>query len=311
MLSKGMSPQDTPVLLITFNRPEQTFQLIETLRQFEPKAIYVACDGPRTNEPSDLLNVMKVREVIDSQINWPCQVHRLFRDQNVGCKIGPSSAITWFFSQVEAGIILEDDCIPDLSFFNFCAKLLQKYKDNKKVMMISGDCFLDGPFVESYYFTVHMHIWGWATWRRAWARYDIEINGWPETSKILKRQLGFRNRVWKAYKNGLTLVKLGKLQTWDYQWAYSIWMNQGLTICPTKNLITNIGFDLNATHTIDSDHVLSARVAYSINFPLTHPELIERNLKLERKSESIIFPSLLRRIWVKLLKLMRSFQRTV
>ncbi len=294
-----MSNFDTPVLLITFNRPDTTLKILEAIKAVKPRKLFVSSDGPRPNRPDDLKNVNDVRALISQFVDWDCEVITLYREKNVGCKLGVSGAITWFFENVEAGIILEDDCLPVTSFFYYCQELLQKYKSNSEVMMISGD-FFGKPTAEknqsSYYFTTHFHIWGWASWRRAWQKYDIKMTQWPEAKASLEAKLHFDSRIWNSYSNSMQRVFEQKVDTWDFQWVYTCWINNGLAICPTVNLISNIGFGANATHTFNAESVLSQLPSSDIEIPLKHPAEIKRNLQLEKRSELVAFPTLVTKV---------------
>jgi hypothetical protein len=175
---------NTPVLFLIFNRPNTTEQVFEAIAKAKPRCLFVAADGPRTDKEGEAEKCQAVRDII-KRVDWDCEVKTLFREQNLGCKEAVSSAITWFFEQVEEGIILEDDCLPSDSFFSFCAELLEKYRDDKRIMMISGDNFQDGiqRGDASYYFSSVPWIWGWATWRRAWRLYDREMQTFPSFVK--------------------------------------------------------------------------------------------------------------------------------
>lgn len=175
---------NVPILFIIFNRPETTKAVFHEIRKNQPFQLFVAADGPRREIFEDIENCRKVREIIQL-IDWECNVQTLFRDENLGCKIAVSSAIDWFFSQVDEGIILEDDCLPDQSFFPFCQELLEKYRYDAKIMMIGGSNFQfnKNKFEYSYYFSRYFHIWGWASWKRAWQFYDVEMKAWPEIDR--------------------------------------------------------------------------------------------------------------------------------
>ncbi len=294
-----MSTFDTPVLLITFNRPDTTLRILEAIKTVKPKKLFVSSDGPRENRPDDIKRVNEVRTLVSNFIDWDCEILTLYREKNVGCKLGVSGAITWFFDNVEAGIILEDDCLPVTSFFYYCQELLQKYQSNSEVMMISGDFFgkpTTDKNLSSYYFTNHFHIWGWASWRRAWQKYDIKMTHWPETKTSLETKLNFDSRIWESYSNSMQRVFEQKVDTWDFQWVYTCWINNGLAICPTVNLISNIGFGVNATHTFNAESVLSHLPSSDIEIPLKHPTQIKRDFQLEKRSELVAFPTLTTKI---------------
>jgi len=264
-----------PVLFLIFNRPGTTQQVFNEIRKAQPSQLFVAADGPRKDRHADYELCKKTREIIQ-QVDWDCEVFTRFQDENLGCKRAVSSAINWFFSIVEEGIILEDDCIPDQSFFPFCQELLEKYRHDERIMMISGDNFQFGKKRTnySYYFSKYFHVWGWATWRRAWKHYDIYMKSWPEIKQggwlkdILKD-----NHAEKFWENIFENTYHGKINTWDYQWIFSCWIQNGISILPNVNLVKNIGFDGNATHTKNKNKQADLP-ANSIDFPLKNPDFI-------------------------------------
>jgi hypothetical protein len=271
----------TPILFLIFNRPETTRRVFEEIRKLRPNKLFIAGDGPRADHPEDREKVLHTREIV-ANIDWPCEVKTLFQEENLGCRYAPPTAVTWFFEQVEAGIILEDDCLPDPSFFPFCAELLERYANDTRVMQISGDCFQDNNSkfmdVNSYYFSIFPHLWGWASWRRAWKQYDLAMVGWPEvrSQETLRSVLtdpavySYWEYLWNQYYDG-------SKNSWDGPWAYACMMHNGLSINPTVNLISNIGFGSEATHTKDAESILSKIPVSSMLFPLTHPKVIEPN----------------------------------
>jgi hypothetical protein len=242
------SKLNTPVLFIIFNRPQTTVKVFEAIRKARPVKLFIAADGPRNDKPSDR-ELSKEARNIASKVDWPCEVKTLFRENNLGCGFGPVAAIDWFFDNVEDGIILEDDCVPDQSFFYFCQELLERYKDNEKIMHVSGNNFQYGKKrgFSSYYFSKYTHNWGWATWRRAWKYNDHSLSG-PEDRK----------------------------HTWDKQWLKSVEKQNGLAILPNVNLISNIGSGEDATHTKGATRHLFLS-AQAISFPLIHPKIIMRH----------------------------------
>jgi len=178
-------PLHTPVLFLVYKRPDTTRQVFEAIRQAKPPRLYVAADGPKKNVPGEAEKVKQVREIISNGVDWDCEVKTLFRDENLGCKYGPVEGINWFFKNEEEGIILEDDTLPSQSFFWFCQELLERYKDDTRIMVISGDNFQNGITrgTCSYYFSRYNHIWGWASWRRAWKYYSVDMKLWPDVAK--------------------------------------------------------------------------------------------------------------------------------
>ena len=273
----------TPILFLIFNRPETTAKVFQEIRNIKPTHLYIVGDGPRKHLLDEDARVAEARQIATA-IDWPCQVKTLFRNTNLGCKKGVSEAINWFFHHEERGIILEDDCLPHPSFFLYCDALLEKYKDNQRVMAITGDNFQDGQARgdASYYFSVFNHVWGWATWRRAWELYDVDMKFWPDwrKSREWKSFLGnyCARRYWeKIFDN----THAGKVDTWDYQWTYSVWRHQGLTATPNTNLVSNIGFGSNATHTKNTFSPISNLPVKSFQV-LSHPSKIKPDLVADR-----------------------------
>jgi hypothetical protein len=262
---------NTPILFIIFNRIETTQKVFDAIREAKPRQLFVAADGPRVGKRGEKEKCEETRNIIN-QVDWDCEVKTLFRDENLGCKKGPVTAITWFFENVEEGIILEDDCLPDLSFFRYCEYLLDKYRYNEKVFMISGDNFLPESLrlKESYYFTNFPHIWGWASWRRAWSNYDIEMK---ELSSFIS-QNKINNFIENKYSQNYFLERFHDVKSellvdaWDYQWVYTIWNNNGYSIAPNHNLISNIGFGQGGTNTLNENDIFANLKTEELEFPL-------------------------------------------
>ena len=289
-----------PVLFIVFNRIDHAQQVFNVLRQLKPKHLYLAADGPRINRLSDIKGCREARELA-LQVDWPCEIHTRFLESNHGCKRAVSSAISWFFEHVDEGIILEDDCVPNLSFFSFCADLLERYRDDERVMQISGNNFLPvgRNTGASYYFSALNDIWGWATWRRAWRHFDLSMPNYPEFK---------RRRLLESYVEDLAIVKWLEVyldaayqtdgSVWSSQWIYAIARQNGLTIVPSVNLVVNIGFDNVGTHS-SSDSWRYYRTFKSEDMgALIHPSSIGVNreadkLRFEviRKTDPIFFVS--------------------
>jgi hypothetical protein len=245
---------NTSVLFLMFNRPDTTAQVFESIARAKPQRLFVAADGPRAEREGEAEKCQAVREII-SRVDWECEIKTLYRETNLGCKLAVSSAIDWFFSHVEEGIILEDDCLPSDSFFPFCADLLARYRDDERVMMISGNNFQDGTRYgdASYYFSRAPWVWGWATWRRAWRRYDREMKTFPEfvRQNMMSELIPDRhvqNYRWRQFISAYQDL----VDTWDYQWIYAVLLNKGLSIVSQSNLVRNIGFAPEATHTDDA-----------------------------------------------------------
>ncbi len=263
----------TPVLFIIFNRLDTANRVMENIRKARPKKLYIASDGPRADVKNESEVVQHVRDSILKQIDWPCDVKTLFQTQNLGCKKSVSSAINWFFENVEEGIILEDDCVPDISFFEFCQELLEKYRFDEKIGAISG-AKIEKNVVddEDYFLSKVPRIWGWATWRRAWKKYDITMNAWPEFKKQNKIAQIWEPKKYQKYWNDVfDRTFRAEIGTWDYQLVFSFFENNLMCICPKVNLVSNIGFIQSSTHTNIINHDVSALPTQSIEFPLKHP----------------------------------------
>jgi hypothetical protein len=263
---------DIPVLLVLFNRPQHARKVLDCIRQAKPSQLFVAVDGPRLNHPTDAERVKECLALLD-HIDWPCTVHRLVRTENMGCKLAVSSAITWFFEQVEMGIILEDDCIPDPTFFTYCREVLVRYQDEPTLMHIGGINLQNGRWHGdgSYYFSKICHIWGWATWRRAWNLYDVTMASYPAFKAQNKIADIFDDkRVQRFWTEGFDSVFDGSNDTWDYQWCYAIFIHSGLCTLPNVNLVSNIGFDLDATHTKFYDSKMANKPTKSLT-DFRHP----------------------------------------
>jgi hypothetical protein len=284
---------------LAFNRPDTTRRVLDALRIARPAEVYFAVDGPRAGKVQDTTGVSAVRDLVSS-LDWGCKVRTLFRESNLGCKLAVSQAISWFFSHVEAGIVLEDDCIAHPSFFPFAAALLERYRDDERVMMVSGDNFQEGRKRAdySYYFSRYTHIWGWATWRRAWQMYDHSMAAWPELRDggWLMDVLGDREAA--EYWGRIFEDTWSERNTsWAYRWMFAAWAQSGLTVLPNVNLVTNIGFGEDATHTQRHDASMSELGAWEMAFPLRHPPYVVRDAQADEYTERRLFstPGLWRR----------------
>jgi len=278
-------PLTTPILFLIFNRPDITEKVFNAIRQAKPSRLYVAADGPRDGH-NENATVEETRRVVKS-IDWNCEVKTLFREKNLGCKKAVSGGIDWFFQHEEEGIILEDDCLPNQNFFGFCQELLLKYRYDERIMHISGDNFQFGKqrTKYSYYFSRYSHVWGWASWRRAWKHYDREMDHWPKVLeedqlKAISSDASFM----KYWTKIFSAVRSGEIDTWDYQWNFTCWIQNSLAILPHTNLVSNIGFGVNATHT-SNNSILSNMATNKISFPLQHPPYIIRNYLADQFTE--------------------------
>ena len=320
----------TPILFLIFNRPDTTKLVLDRIREIKPSYLYIAADGPRIDKEGEVEKCQSVRKLVLEGIDWECEVKINFREQNLGCGKAVSQAITWFFENVEEGIILEDDCLPHISFFSYCENLLSYYRNDRDILMISGNNFLNGKvnIPWDYYFSSFVHIWGWATWRRAWKDYDLKMSN-LDTIKLRKQldsMFGSKSITEKWLSNFLACQN-GEIDTWDYQLQYMVWSKNGLSAMPKNNLVSNIGFGPNATHTTEDSKFsnLPSKALFLTTRPdsLTVFELADRisvselfgNNNIELKSETILdriifdpLRSFLNRVFPKLLLYYRTLR---
>lgn len=288
---------DVPILYIIFNRLDTVKQTFPCICKQKPRQLFIAADGPRANREGEAEKCANVREWVMSQIDWDCDVHTLFRNENFGCGKNVSAAITWFFDNVEAGIVLEDDCLPTNSFFKYCEDLLERYKDNEQIMHISGtNPIIDSHLKESYWFSKIQDCWGWASWSRAWKYYNFDITDYK---KVLEENRYFSPMSVKAYwRQIFSQMSEHEIDTWDYQWAFAILKNtESCCVAPTKNLVTNIGFGADSTHFSDSIDNFSFK-SFEIDFPLVHPKEVMPNWKNIRKCDKANFGIDTLPIWI-------------
>jgi len=245
-----------PVLLLTFNRPNETEMMIKKLSFMKPTKLYISQDGPRKNHQLDEDLCSEVKKVFKT-INWDCEVFYKINDNNLGCRETVSKAINWFFSNEEKGIILEDDCLPSNSFFLFCEKMLDKYENSTEVYVVSGSNFQNNNKIGNadYYFSKYAHCWGWATWKRAWLCYDNSMKFWEKLKKSKHwKNLHPSSLEKKYWERIFDDVKNNRIDSWAYVWLASIWNSKGVTITPNINLVINIGFNKDATNTLYSSN---------------------------------------------------------
>lgn len=286
---------NTPVLFIIFNRTDTALQVFETIRRAQPKRLYFFADAPRANVPGESEKCDQAKEIV-SMVDWPCEVQTFFLTQNIGPRLAIGKAISWFFENEEEGIILEHDCLPSQSFYTFCETLLAHYRNDERVMHISGDNFQYGiqRGDASYYFSLYNHIWGFATWRRAWKYYDVEMKRYPAFKKEGKLRKLFNNR--RAYSYWAKILQLTyeqKLQTWDYQWTFAMWERNALAILPQLNMVSNIGFGTEALNTKSADSKYAAIPRHEI-LNIRHPSHILADVEADNYAINRIFnPSII------------------
>lgn len=256
------------ILFIVFNRLDTTKKVFAEIRKAKPPRLYIASDGARKAVVNEQEVVESVRKYVETHIDWDCKLLTLYRTKNLGCGKAVSSAISWFFKNEKDGIILEDDCLPNQSFFNYCEVLLDRYRDNKQVYHISGDQFVkDYKSKYSYYFAKIQHCWGWASWSDRWADYQYDLNKIPDN---VIQKFSKSREIQNYWSNILTMMRLGKIDTWDYQWVFSIVNRNGLCINPSSNLVSNIGFGNKSTHTSDKDNPYANLGTYPVD-QIKHP----------------------------------------
>ena len=273
----------SPVAYIIFNRPQHTEQTFAALRENRPAQLFIIADGPRPGHPTDAERCAQVREIVE-QVDWPCEVHRHYADLNMGLKQRVSSGLDWVFENVDCAIVLEDDCLAHPDFFRFCDELIERYKSDERVAVITGNNFQNGQGrgEASYYFSKYNHCWGWATWRRAWQHYQGDLPFWPEWSRSdnwrMKMQDGVERRYWsKIFKR----VRAAKIDSWAYPWTACVWFRGCLTATPNVNLVSNIGFGPDSTHTAFSDSPF-ANMKTSPMDEIIHPAIIAQDTAADR-----------------------------
>lgn len=282
-----------PVALLIFKRPEHTEAVFEVIRQAQPKKLLVIADGPRASRSGEAEKCAAARAVID-RVDWDCEVLKNYSDVNLGCGVRPATGINWVFEQVEEAIILEDDCLPHPTFFNFCEELLEKYRDDERVMLIGGTNHF-GKWKsknQSYHFSIFSGIWGWASWRRAWKFYDYEMKLLPEALEAQLLNNLFPNPEHRVYWENLLqrAYEDGSKTYWDYQWLFTRWAQNGLGIIPEVNLVSNIGFGPDATHTF-AKNSLADLETQGVSLPLKHPPFIIQNVELDNLIQERFFPN--------------------
>lgn len=241
----------SPVLFLVFNRPELTGRVFEAIRAAQPARLYVAADGPRTGRPGEDAICRQTR-LVTERIDWPCEVKRLYHDRNLGCGPAVSGAITWFFEHESEGIILEDDCLPSRSFWAFCQVMLDRYRSDDRIASVSGDFFFPRVLRHErpYIFSKYVQIWGWATWRRVWQQYDYHLTGSEEDWAAIIRQHNPLDLEFRYWREVFRCMKRGLINTWDFQLMFSGWKHHQVHVAPTRNLVENLGYGKDATHTI-------------------------------------------------------------
>jgi hypothetical protein len=286
----------TPILLIVFNRPAETQQVLNAIRNIQPAQLYIAADGPRPDRPDDIENCAKVREIV-SNVSWPCTVKTLYREKNLGCMLGVSGAIDWFFENEEEGIILEDDCVPNPSFYSFCIQLLEKYRQDKRIYAICGRNPMGTTSInESYLFSRFFKEWGWASWRRAWQQRNLGKENFDRAVKeaVLERTLNDVPMARYTLQTNESVHYSGH-NTWDYQWLFNILSQNGLVIVPRVNLVENVGLN-SGVHFGDNPNIIRSLYKVdteAIEKDLVHPAFVFADTRFDQQCFYAIHPYLL------------------
>jgi len=270
------------IAYIIFNRPRHTIETFAAIRRARPTKLFIIADGPRVGHPTDVERCKAVRDIVEN-IDWPCEVHRNYADQNLGLKRRVSSGLDWVFAEVDRAIILEDDCLPHPDFFTFCSDLLERYQNDDRVSVVTGNNYQNGKKrgAEAYYFSKYGHCWGWATWRRAWTKFDGSLHFWPEW----KQSNDWRHKTPDPYEQRYWIdifdrIYLNKIDSWAYPWMACLWYHGGLTATPRVNLVTNIGIGPDGTHTLaDEDQPGTPVRPLGV---LMHPNSVQQNLKADQ-----------------------------
>ena len=275
---------NVPVIFCTFNRLDNVMQVFPKIREARPPRLYLVSDCAREHIVGEKEKVDCVRNYIESHIDWDCEVYKNYAETNMGCGKRISSGISWAFESEESAIILEDDCVPDITFFRYCQEMLEYYKDNDEIMMISGNNPMGCIDNENttYSFSKVPFIWGWATWKRAWELFDIDLKTFPDAKKNPVWRQVFPLKAYWVYMSEFEALYNHTFNIWGYQWMYAVIYNNKLTIVPTKSHVFNIGFQEEATNTKKMPTWMNQNIE-PVKFPIEHPEKISWNREFDRK----------------------------
>lgn len=305
---------NTPIAYIVFNRPRHTRRSFAAIRTRRPGKLFIIADGPRSNHPEDAENCQEVRHIVE-HIDWPCEVHRNYAESNLGLKRRVGSGLNWVFEQVDRAIVLEDDCLPHPDFFDFCETLLDRYENDERIRVITGNNFQDGQRrgTAAYYFSKYPHCWGWASWRRAWRQYQGDLPFWPEWRASQEWCRKLPDRIERSYWfNIFEKVHRNGFDSWAYPWLACVWYHGGLTVTPNVNLVTNIGFGPDGTHTV-TEHDQEGIPSHPLG-PMIHPDQVEQDKQADRYVFDQVFGGKERRLAGRLFKLshwvIRKLKRT-
>jgi hypothetical protein len=290
--SVGDRPLQTAVMFLLFRRPEETARVFERIRKARPPKLFLIADGPRPDVPDDESECEATRAVVE-RVEWPCEVTRDYSERNLGMQERTVSGIDLTFEHVDRAIILEDDCLPHPTFFRWCEEMLERYEDDERIMHIAGSQLLpEAPDNgASYHFSRYVHVWGWASWRRAWALYDDDLSDWhgkteEERETQLRRMYAEESerRYWRYVWNNSEGI-----DTWDSLWSYAVQSRGRLDVVPNRNLITNIGFGEEATNAIEDPFGIAGRPLEGMRFPLEHPESVEMDADADARMSLLVY----------------------
>lgn len=270
-----------PILFVIFNRPEIAAKSFLKIKEIAPQKLYIAQDGARNNVLDESKIVLETRERIMNMIDWPCDVKTLFQEQNLGCGRGVCTAISWLFNSEERGIILEDDCVVDLSFFKFMEEMLELYKDDQRIGMVAGSNLISSyrESRSSYFFSRYKSCWGWGTWRRSWINIDMDMKWRNDYLMDIINNSGYYAKGTSKWLHQLKCIDEDYVSAWDWQWYFSLAAQNQLCVYPSVNLVSNIGNDKNATHTSFGSITVKSQ---ELKFPLTPPLYICPNERFDK-----------------------------
>lgn len=279
----------TPVMFVIFNRIDVTKQVFEAIKMAKPEKLYIVSDCWRTSKPDEKNKVLEVRKYVEDNIDWNCIVKKNYAEENYGCRKRISTGVSWVLSQEESVIVLEDDILPSMDFFEYCQSLLEYYKNDESIMMISGNNNISSEFNEPYTFSCFSSVWGWATWKRAWKYYDDTMYDWPQHRKKGTLKYVIPGISYLTLRSYYDYVYRRTLDSWAYVWNYSMCKVHGLGIVPRENLVKNIGFDSDdATHTSGKAKYFFEYGTYE--FPLPKLDIITRNTSYDKKYTKLEYP---------------------
>jgi hypothetical protein len=294
----------TPVALFIYNRPETTERVFEQIAEAEPPEFYVVADGPKNETDAD--QCLAARNKIS--VDWECDYWTNYADENLGLRERLSSGLDWVFDNTDRAIILEDDTLPHPDFFGFCEEILDEYEDDDRIMHVTGTNMVEEWRADScdYFFSFLGGIWGWATWRDAWQEYDREMSTWEEIGPECLQQVLHDREISRWLTRNYQETHDGAIDTWDHQWDYSKIRNHGLSVIPSRNLVSNIGFGESATHTVNKDDERAAMSTFNCEFPIDHPTAVYPDRQYHEQYYDAVGASRLKRILSRVYSRFRS-----